>query len=1347
MTDVDSLFGGNGVYPNSTQSGVNWERAASVELIYPDGSTGFQVDAGLRIYGGAFRRMNLTRKKSFRLLFKRDYGPTKLRYRLFEAEDAVASFDTIILRGGANDAWNNWGGSNTQYIVDEFMRRTQLALGRPSAHGTFVHLYLNGLYWGLYNPTERPVESFCASYFGGDKTEWDALNSGAPKGDSNTTTWNAMLSQARAGLSDLASYQKIQGNNPDGTDNPGYDDLLDVESYVDYMFSNFWGGTGDWPWHNWYAGCRRPPNAGGFKFFNWDSEGAIIVWSNLNANVTGVKDGAAVPYVSLRQNGEFCLLFGDQAHRHLFNGGVATGQPSYDRYKELADEVELAIIAESARWGDQARSTPYTLADWKVKRDYILNTYMPQRPAVVLEQLRNAGLYPNVEAPVFYVNGSYRHGGQVSATDLLGMTAAKGTIYYTTDGSDPRLPLAVSSPGDLLTLVPEDAPKRVLVPSVANGGDKLSNTPADFQVTFYKANITVGSLEAAESVVTNPAYRTTIVTEQSRIINFFNTGNPGHFDNDLPFPGTTIGSNVEDFVILATAKIIIPEAGSWTFGVNSDDGFQLDLTNGVQDFACSYPSPRSPGDTLATFNIPQAGPYFLRLLFYERGGGSELELFAAKGSYATFNQNSFHLVGDLAAGGIQVGEDDVWFANYFDDSTWAAGTGGVGYEAGSGNYGDYFNIDVQSEMHNINTTCYIRIPFMLDGGEFNNMILKVRYDDGFIAYLNGARVASRNFSGEPEWNSTASAGHSDSAAVNFETIDISDYTGALWEGQNLLAIHGLNISTGSTDFLISVELVAGEISQGDVSPTAIEYTGPFTLDKSALIKSRAFPNRWSALNEATFSVGPVAEKLRVTEIMYHPPDTGDANDPNKEFIELKNTGSETLNLNLVRFVDGIDFTFPDLDLGAGQFVVVVKDLEAFEAAYGAGVYVAGQYSGSLDNAGERVGLADAAGRTILDFKFKDGWRPLSDGRGFSLTIVEPTNPDPNSWGVKASWRASAFAGGSPGEDDSGILPNPGDVVANEVLAHSHDYAPDWIELHNTTGQAIDIGGWYLSDSDAEPDKYRIADGTRIEPYSYKVFYEDANFGDFSGDLGRIVPFGLSENGEEVVLTSSLGDVLTGYQEIQKFGASETGIAFGRYTTSTGKVHFVPMSEERPGLPNAYPLVGPIVITEIMYNPSFDRDAEFVELYNVGEEAVTLYDYEISEPWKFVDDPDNPGVELVFPYDPPLTMDAGQYVVLVRNLAVFNRYFTVPGGTEVFEWVDGRLDNGGEEIQVALPGDVDSTGTRHYIAVDLVDYDDVAPWPTQADGLGASLARQFAQYYGDDPNNWTAGTPSPGVQNP
>ena len=278
--------------------------------------------------------------------------------------------------------------------------------------------------------------------------------------------------------------------------------------------------------------------------------------------------------------------------------------------------------------------------------------------------------------------------------------------------------------------------------------------------------------------------------------------------------------------------------------------------------------------------------------------------------------------------------------------------------------------------------------------------------------------------------------------------------------------------------------------------------------------------------------------------MYNP------QDPYGEFIELKNIGAETINLNLVSFANGIDFTFPNLELAAGEYVVVVQDhRNAFRARYGTAIKIAGQYSGRLDNAGERITLADAIGRTILDFRYKDGWHSITDGEDFSLTVINPKNPDPNSWDEKDSWRPSAYAGGSPDSDDSGILPDPGDVVINEVLAHSHADASDWIELYNTTGTAIDIGGWFLSDSEENLTKYKITNGTTIGPYRFLVLYESQHFGN-RNDPGCFEPFALSENGEQLYLSSAQNGTLTGYRCVEDFGASETGVSFGRYYKSS-----------------------------------------------------------------------------------------------------------------------------------------------------------------------------------------------------
>jgi hypothetical protein len=1180
MTNDDLFDSSYGIYANPSNRGDLWERPGSIELIYPDGRQGFQANCGVRIQGGWFRPLSNARKKSFRLFFKGIYGSTKLRYPLF-GEDAVDEFDTIVLRGGANDGYT-WNAARytEQYTRDEFGRRLQIATGNAGSHGTFVHLYINGLYWGLYNPCERPDHSFSASYYGGEKENWDAMHYGSEgfeviNGDSSA--WNQMLSMCRQARNSNEAYQRLQGNNPDGTPNPAYPNLLDVTNYIDYLIVNLWGGNWDWPWKNWYAARDRSINSTGFKFYCWDYENTMgnnLGRSPLNKNALNNNfSSVGEPHQNLSRNAEYRMLFADRVHRFFFNNGILTAWPLIERYTAMANEIEMAIATESARWGDQHHSTPLTLEDWydrdlnyndgRAGRDWILKYYLPQRLDIVLQQFRNAGLYPGIDAPTFDLDVRFGLGSRTSwQEDILSMTSPTGTIFYTLDGTDPRSPDTSQQQGTIL--VPENADKRVLVPSG-------------------------------------------------------------------------------------------PISENWKDG------------------------------------------------------------------------------------------------DYFDDLTWSYSTGnpgGVGYERTSG-YQDFISLDLLDRMYAVNATCYVRIPFTVDAN-YTTLTLNVRYDDGFVAYINGVTVAGRNFEGRPDWDSRANASHSDSAAVLLETFDVSEFIKNLKQGENLLAVHGLNSSSTSSDFLISVELLGTkEDTDEDASHGVMEYTGPITLPYSVNVKARVKSgDTWSALNEAVYAVGYVKEYLRITEIMYNPTDA------NEEFIELMNIG-QTINLNLVSFTNGIDFTFPNIELAAGEHIVVVRNKDIFEVRYGTDINIAGQYSSSLNNAGERIELNDAAGNTIHNFRYRDDWRSITDGDGFSLTIIDEFNPDVNSWDDKDSWRPSVFVGGSPGTDDKGFLPDPGSIVINEVLAHSHGGAPDWIELYNTTHNLIVISGWFLSDSSDNLLKYEIPFGTRIGPRDYLVLYEDLNFGN-PDDPGAHEPFALSENGERLYLSAAYDGVLAGYRSTEDFGASETDVSFGRYyKASTNNYNFVAMEENTPGSANSYPKVGPIVISEIMYNPDWPENGayandqyEYIKLHNISIEPVTLFNYDTDEPWKFTD-----GIDFTFPVDMPVTIPADGYILIVKKPEAFSwRYPAVPDSI-IFGPYDGNLSNAGESLELSIPGDIDRNGVRQYIRVDRINYSDgshpencpggIYLWPIEADGNGMVLKRKVLDNYSNDPENWLASNPLQG----
>src|SRR4029078_144559 len=145
-------------------------------------------------------------------IFRDKYGDAKLSYPLF-GPDSADEFDTITLRAGSNDAWP-YDGSGAVYVRDAFALETARAMGMIASHTTFVHLYLNGLYWGLYNPVERPDASFAATYRGGDKDDWDAIGQDVLS-NGTADAWNRMLTTLSLDMSKNENYQRIQGNNPD----------------------------------------------------------------------------------------------------------------------------------------------------------------------------------------------------------------------------------------------------------------------------------------------------------------------------------------------------------------------------------------------------------------------------------------------------------------------------------------------------------------------------------------------------------------------------------------------------------------------------------------------------------------------------------------------------------------------------------------------------------------------------------------------------------------------------------------------------------------------------------------------------------------------------------------------------------------------------------------------------------------------------------------------------------------------------------------------------------------------------------------------------------------------------
>ncbi|TFH27474.1 MAG: T9SS type A sorting domain-containing protein [Bacteroidia bacterium] len=474
VTDLDNLFDWQtGIYVNAEGHGHAWERECSVELIPSDGSEGFSVNAGLRIRGGWSRHPDFP-KHAFRLFFRSEYGDAKLHYPLF-GEEGVDSFDKIDLRTAQNYAWSS-GDSRNTFMRDVFSRDTQRDMNQPYTRSSFYHLYLNGMYWGLFQTQERAEARFAESYFGGAVEDYDVIKV-------NTENYNYTL-EATDGNSDhwfeiytmwFASnqeYFRLEGKDQFGHPVKGGQVHVDIDNLIDYMLVIFYTGNFDSPTasfmnnkrpNNFYAIDDRTDFSRGFQFYAHDAEHTMFdeVFSpafglledrvNLDKRTDGshmdVSDFSAFHpqwlHYKLTFNEEYRIRFMDRASKHLAGDGSLTRSKLEGRLKVREEQIDKAIIAESARWGDAKSGTPYTRDDhWVPQVNKLRKDYFPYRGDIVINQLKTAGLYSALEAPVAFHNDTIVSNRTVHldgpTTLRMENKNSSGFFIYTTNGTDPR---------------------------------------------------------------------------------------------------------------------------------------------------------------------------------------------------------------------------------------------------------------------------------------------------------------------------------------------------------------------------------------------------------------------------------------------------------------------------------------------------------------------------------------------------------------------------------------------------------------------------------------------------------------------------------------------------------------------------------------------------------------------------------------------------------------------------------------------------------------------------------------------------------------------------------------------
>ena len=475
--DMDDMFGGSGIYSNPLNSGIAWERLTSLEFIDPadpSGDGNFQENCAIRIQGGAFRSFGLTDKKSFRVLFKTSFGieglptdgPGALEFPLFGSGPGIAEeFQTLVFRMESNDGWQ-WNGATTQpqYARDQFGRDSHRALGHPAARGRFLNLYINGVYWGIYNVVERPDASFAETYIeGAERDLWEGQNSGSPINDAvSIATWNEYLDVV-APIIDLdtdaerdALYLEACGFNPDGTRNPSFPIWCDPNNSIDYFLVNWYSGNSDWPNKNYYGGIdTQVATRTGYKYFMWDSEWSLFLRSTLTTNRITDFRGIAEPNRALQRSQEYRIRFADRAHRAYFNNGALTPENAQARYEAITAQHTSILVPEAARWGNQ-HGRAIDIEDWQEEYDRIIDSWFPSRTALFARSLQGnrPGLLADLDAPEYSFHGGLVTDGVgptitiESDSDTLLYMIGTADADYTDYGHslDPRLPGGAPNP-------------------------------------------------------------------------------------------------------------------------------------------------------------------------------------------------------------------------------------------------------------------------------------------------------------------------------------------------------------------------------------------------------------------------------------------------------------------------------------------------------------------------------------------------------------------------------------------------------------------------------------------------------------------------------------------------------------------------------------------------------------------------------------------------------------------------------------------------------------------------------------------------------------------------------------
>lgn len=301
---------------------------------------------------------------------------------------------SLMLRS-TDDSWASHHAavrSRAQYMRDQWARQTAREMGQLAVRGRFVHVCINGLYWGVYNLIERPDEEYLAHQLGGKEGDYVTIRSRGRRIDADEAgelLWDSVTAAATADLNDPTNFAKLE-------------ELVDLVDLIDYCLLQMYSGSEDWALVNGnnMRAYRRKMNYAKLKFILWDADSTFASgWKNeeveypLPMKKSGKEGSFVYLFRQLMKSTEFRQMFAERVEKWCRTDGVLGAAACQRRYEALLNELEPALLAESARWGDIHSEEPYTpMEHWQTQKQRMLQDWFPNRSAVLLKELRAYGL-------------------------------------------------------------------------------------------------------------------------------------------------------------------------------------------------------------------------------------------------------------------------------------------------------------------------------------------------------------------------------------------------------------------------------------------------------------------------------------------------------------------------------------------------------------------------------------------------------------------------------------------------------------------------------------------------------------------------------------------------------------------------------------------------------------------------------------------------------------------------------------------------------------------------------------------------------------------------------------------